>query len=168
MAAEVRLDPVIMEMTESETLPLLGAYEDYRILLLEFPHESILPGSDEMVHWLMKRKIRPMIAHPERNRSVMADIKKIIPFLNAGCLLQITSGSLTGVFGRGPQQVAKTMLERGWVNIIASDAHNRQTRPPEIELGRAEAEKIVGEEESWVLVKERPLQIAEQHFTTGL
>ena len=165
MAAEVRLDPVIMSMAESGTLPLLGNDGLFDILLLEFPHENIPLGSDKIVDWLLERHIKPMIAHPERNRSVLGDIEKITPFVKAGCLLQITSGSLTGVFGDGPMIRAKELLQRGWVSIIASDAHNRQTRPPEIEPGRAIAEEIVGESASWCMVRDKPLTIAAQQFS---
>jgi len=165
MAAEVRLDTIIMQMVETTSLPILGQYDGFDIFLLEFPHEHIPPGSEELVRWLLKRNIKPMIAHPERNRSVMSNIERITPFVKAGCLLQITSGSLTGTFGMGAADVGKELLKRDWVSIIASDAHNKQKRPPEIEPGRLIAEEIVGKEESWEMVDTRPLKIAQQHFS---
>ncbi len=164
MAAEVRLDPVIKAMVDSNTLPFLGKLDGFQLLLLEFPHGNIPTGSIEMIQWLIKQKIKPVIAHPERNRAVIRDFEKIVPFIEAGCLLQITAGSLVGVFGNEPKKSAERLLERGWVSVIASDAHNRQTRTPDIEPGRVEAAKIVGEAESWVMVKDRPLEITEEHF----
>ena len=156
VAAEIRLDLVIMQMVESKTVPYLGRDGDMDILLLEFPHETIPPGAMEMVTWLLDRKIRPMIAHPERNGSVINRFSTLEPFVKKGCLLQITSGSLTGVFGGEPRTIARKLLQKGWVSIIASDAHNKSKRKPELEAARKVAKKIAGEQEAWKLVRDRP------------
>jgi protein-tyrosine phosphatase len=163
-AAEVRIDPVIKKMVETNSVPFLGEVDGFNIILLEFPHETLPPGSIEMVEWLLKRNIRPMIAHPERNQAVIRKIGNIEPFVKTGCLLQITSGSLSGVFGNGPVKTAKKLLKNGWVNVIASDAHNKLKRKPEIEPGRKIAEKIVGEKESWAMVRERPRLYTKNKF----
>ncbi|MGH8119494.1 MAG: tyrosine-protein phosphatase [Gammaproteobacteria bacterium] len=163
LASEVRLDPVIINMVEAGTLPFLGEDGGNRLLLLEFPHTTIPSGGLELVQWLRQRGIKPIIAHPERNRAVINNVRTLEPYLKAGCLLQITSGSLSGIFGDVPRKTAIKLLKLGWVAAMASDAHNCKSRPPEIESGRAVAEQIVGEQESWALVRERPLQM-----TTGL
>lgn len=158
-AGEVRIDPEITGMIEEGRIPFLGEVGGFRILLLEFPHGSIPVGSEKFVAWLLGRKIRPMIAHPERNKDVMRDVEKIFPYVRMGCWLQVTAGSLTGVFGPHARQRAAQLLERGWVQILASDAHNLGARTPELAAGRAAAEKIVGAEESWAMVRERPSAI---------
>lgn len=164
MAAEVRLDPLILSMVATDTLPLLGELDGMNIMLLEFPHGTLPPGALETVQWLIKRNIRPVIAHPERNKSVIKDYKMIKPFVDAGCLLQITAASMQGTFGRPPKSIGKKLLKAGWVSIMASDAHNLSTRPPEMETGRRVVEKIVGEKESWAMVQDRPAQITACHF----
>ncbi|WP_198263919.1 CpsB/CapC family capsule biosynthesis tyrosine phosphatase [sulfur-oxidizing endosymbiont of Gigantopelta aegis] len=82
------------------------------------------------MNWLLKRNIKPIIVHPERNKEIQADFTKIAPFLKAGCLLQITANSVVGKFGSKSQQVAQTLLEKQWVDFIATDAHNLKHRPP--------------------------------------
>lgn len=164
MAAEVRLDPIILSMVETDTLPLLGKADGMNIMLLEFPHSTLPPGALETVKWLIKKNIQPVIAHPERNKAVIKDFKMIKPFVDAGCLLQITAASMQGTFGRPPKSIGKKLLKTGWVSIIASDAHNLSTRPPEMEAGRRIVEKIVGEKESWTMVQDRPAQITACHF----
>ena len=47
-----------------------------------------------------------------------------------GCLLQVTAGSVVGAFGQAAQDCAKLMLERRWVAVIATDAHNLLHRAP--------------------------------------
>ena len=164
MASEVRLDPVIISMVESGTVPFLGDFDGYQLLLLEFPYTGIPPGGLELAQWLVKRKIKPVIAHPERNRTVINNVKSLEPYLKAGCLLQITSGSLSGIFGAAPKKTATELLKRGWVTVMASDAHNSKARPPELESGRVVAEKIIGNKDSWTLIRKRPMQMTARHF----
>lgn len=164
MAAEVRLDPVIMDLVRNHTMPYLGEHEDHKLILLEFPHDRIPPGSLELVTWLLNNGVRPVIAHPERNGDVQQQLNKIKPFVQLGCLLQITATSLTGGFNDISRKRAVELLKKGWVSIIASDAHNLHVRKPELDPGRKIAEKYVGETESWALVRDRPAEIAAMHF----
>ncbi len=159
-AAEVRIGPEIIALAEEDTLPLLGHAEGYGLVLLEFPDSHILPGSDKLVAWLLGRNIRPVIAHPERNKEVMRNVDAIAPFVQMGCWLQLTAGSVTGVFGPRCRERSRQLLERGWVHLLASDAHDMPARMPELEPGRAAAAQIVGDAESWRLVRERPAAIA--------
>lgn len=159
-AAEVHVSPEVLTLEESGALPVLGSVDGYRILLLEMPDGHIPPGTDKLVAWLLARKIRPLIAHPERNKDVMRNVNKIGPFVEMGCWLQLTGGSVAGVFGPVCQQRSQQLLERGWVTVIASDAHNMSARKPELEPARKAAEEIVGEPESWRLVRERPARIS--------
>ena len=158
-AAEVRIGPDVLTLADTQALPTLGTVDGYGIVLLEFPDSHIPPGSAKLVASMLQRKLRPLIAHPERNKDVMHDVEKIAPFVQSGCWLQLTSGSITGAFGPRCREVSRQLLQRGWVTVLASDAHNRAARVPELEPGRRAAEKIVGESVSWMLVRDTPAQI---------
>lgn len=158
-AAEVRIGPEIIPLIESEMIPFLGSLGGYKILLLEFPHSHIPLGSEKLIVWLLSRKIRPMIAHPERNKDVLRNVDKISSFVEMGCLLQVTAGSVAGNFGPHSRKISIQLLEKGWVFALASDAHNMEHRPPELEPGRIAAEKILGLEASWMLVQGNPLAV---------
>ncbi len=163
-AAEVRIGAEILSWVGSGDIPYLGEWEGERVLLLELPHGQIPPGADKLTAWLRSNGIRPLIAHPERNKFVLRDLQAIQPFVEQGCLLQVTAGSVAGQFGEPARQRAGEMLSQGWVTVLASDAHSVEWRPPHLEAGRRAAEALVGEEESWNLVRERPWQIAESRF----
>jgi protein-tyrosine phosphatase len=160
MAGEVRVSPEILPMVEQGLIPFLGEWRGKPVMLLELPHSHVPPGSDKLVRWLLDRNIQPMIAHPERNKGVMRSLDKIQPFVELGCLFQLTAMSVAGRFGEGAERRACDLLEMGVVTIIASDAHNVNHRPPDLEPGRAAAAEIVGEAESWQLVQQRPALIA--------
>ena len=129
-AAEVRLTDQIMQQVDNNEIPFYGEVDGYNIMLLEFPHGHIIPGSDKLVAWLMKHNIRPLIAHPERNKQVMKDIELLQPFIEAGCWLQLTAGSVTGSFGEQAQKIAHQLLQDDAVAVLASDGHNARARQP--------------------------------------
>ncbi|MCG8377971.1 MAG: capsular biosynthesis protein, partial [Proteobacteria bacterium] len=124
------------------------------------------PGYEELIKWLANKGVRVMVAHPERNRSLAKDIDKVESLIKLGCLLQITGGSLTGVFSDTSRECAEELLRRGWVSVIASDAHNLHARSPELEPARQEAVKIVGEETANQMVIDVPEAISRIHFAT--
>jgi protein-tyrosine phosphatase len=165
--AEVRISPELTNLIECDQVPFLGELDARRVMLLELPHGHIPVGSDKMVEWLLMRNIVPMIAHPERNKDIMRRLDKILPFVELGCLLQVTAGSIVGQFGPRALQRANELLERGWVHVIASDAHNLCARCPDLEAGRAAAERIVGEAPSWALVHDTPLEISRGRFLSA-
>lgn len=158
-AAEVRIGPDVLMLADEGALPTLGSVDGYGIVLLEFPDSHIPPGSDKLVATMLEKKLRPLIAHPERNKDVMRDVEKIAPFVHCGCWLQLTAGSTTGVFGPRCLEVSRQLLLRGWATVLASDAHNIVAREPELEPGRRAAERIVGESASWTLVRDMPARI---------
>jgi len=159
MGAEVRLSPEILAMTASDQLPFIGSWQGKRVMLLELPHSHIPPGSDKLVAWLKSRDILPMIAHPERNKDIIRNLDKIHPFVEAGCLFQLTAMSVAGGFGDDARLRSEELLERGWVTVIASDAHNERHRPPRLSAAVEAAAEIVGEQQAMALVQDNPARI---------
>ena len=91
-SAEVRMGPEIIPMIERNEIPFLGSIDGYKVMLLEFPHSHIPIGSEKLVNWLLARKIRPMIAHPERNKEIVRNPEKASVLIRKGCMLQVTAG----------------------------------------------------------------------------
>ena len=156
IAGEVRAGPEAMELLATGELPILGSWKGMRVVLLEFPHSHLPVGSERLVAWMIRQGIRPMVAHPERNKDVIRDLERIAPLIGEGALLQVTADSVSGGFGPLAQARAVELLERGWVTVLASDAHNLEHRPPRLEPGRRAASDIVGEDEAWRLVHSNP------------
>lgn len=159
MAAEVRLSPDIVALLARNEVPFLGELEGYRILLLEFPHTQITPGADKLIGRLLRQGIRPLIAHPERNQDVLADLEKIRPFVDVGCFLQITAGALVGHFGQAPRRRALQLLEFDVFKILASDAHNLTGRRPALREGMEAAARVIGAQAAHDLVHRNPRMI---------
>jgi protein-tyrosine phosphatase len=130
IAGEVRLCAELLGLYAQDNLPFVGRWGNKNVMLLELPHNGIPPGSDKLVDWFLDRDILPMIAHPERNKAIMEDLKNVAPFINRGCLFQLTAMSITNEFGSKAFGVAQHFLKNDWATIVASDAHNTKHRPP--------------------------------------
>lgn len=136
LGAEVRLCPELFDLMSNDELLFVGNVDGYRILLLEFPHDMIPVGSDKLVTMLLRHKIRPLIAHPERNQAVMDAPDRIRPFTALGCWLQLTAASLAGRLGELSQSTAWRLIDAGWDCVVATDCHNVTSRPPHLSIGR--------------------------------
>ena len=165
-AAEVRLSDQIFQQLEEGIIPFLGESDGSKVMLLEFPHTHILPGTDKLVTWLLRNGIRPLIAHPERNREIIQDPRKLAPFIAQGCLAQLTGASLTGRFGEGARQAAAFFIREAQVDYLASDAHNTSTRPPAMADARDIITRLAGEDRAQALTIDNPRRLVAHLFET--
>ncbi|MFZ2366566.1 MAG: CpsB/CapC family capsule biosynthesis tyrosine phosphatase [Azonexus sp.] len=159
LGGEVRLSIESLDLILEGEAPFLGSVAGYRILLLEFPHQMIPVGSQQFIEKLLAMKIRPLIAHPERNKAVMAQPERIRGFVDSGCWLQVTAGSVAGRFGEHSRQVATWLVKNDLVHVLASDAHNAEHRPPVLSDGRNAIATLIGESKAWDMVRDHPAQI---------
>ena len=163
-AAEVRFDIEWMQAVTLGGIPMLGQWQGKKVLLLEFPHGAIPFAAERLTGWLIAQQIVPVIAHPDRNKGLLATPSKLKPFLEQGCLLQVTAGSVAGRFGRPVRKLVTDLLHQGVVTLMASDAHNVKYRPPVLTEGLEAAAKLIGDKEAYKLVHDNPWQIAKGHF----
>jgi protein-tyrosine phosphatase len=99
-------------------------------LLVEPPFSPSLAGIEAVIDSLLLGGHRLLLAHPERSPSLAKEPERLRPYVDAGMLCQVTSGSLTGDFGRPVQRAAREMVDHGLVHVLASDAHDAARRPP--------------------------------------
>lgn len=164
LGAEVRLTDELPALLERGAIPFIGEWQGDRVILLELPHSHVPPGTDQLVQWLGKQGIRPLIAHPERNRDVLRNLARLGPLVQAGCLFQVTAGAVAGDFGPGAETRARQLLERDLVTVLATDAHHMERRPPVMSRGRDAAAAIVGEGRAWELVVDNPRSLSARNF----
>jgi protein-tyrosine phosphatase len=159
MGAEVRVCAELPQMISQNKIPFIGVWENKKVLLLEFPHDHIPLGADKLVAWLIAREIIPLIAHPERNQAILRDPYKLMPFIHTGCLLQVTAGSVTGLFGTASQQCALRLIKQNLVTVLASDAHNLHKRQPTLRPALAYLTPLIGEQQANALVTTHPARM---------
>ncbi|MGH9702606.1 MAG: tyrosine-protein phosphatase, partial [Candidatus Acidiferrales bacterium] len=101
--------------------------KDY--LLVELADYAIPPSMEQTLHQLHLAGLRPIITHPERNPLVKANPDRLHTWVNQGCYVQVTAGSLLGRFGPSAKLSAEKWLAEDCIHFIASDAHNTNSRP---------------------------------------
>jgi protein-tyrosine phosphatase len=128
-------------------------------LLLEFPHSHLPADAVELIYMLRGKGVTPILAHPERNRSISIEPEKILTLLEAGAKAQITAGSITGEFGPDAHACAYFLLKNRLVHYIATDSHSPNFRKPILSKAVKKAKKILGKEEAGALVEANPKAI---------
>lgn len=153
IGADTHLAPDLIASIRGGRVPTLNGS---RYLLLEPPHHVAPPQFEESVFQLMAAGYVPVITHPERLSWIETHYPIFQRLVKQGAWMQLTSGSLTGRFGRRPQYWAVRMLEERIVHILATDSHHIDRRPPLLAEGREAAARRIGEEQAKYLVTTRP------------
>jgi len=159
LASEIRITPELLNWSMTNKILWLGQWQGNKVFLLEFPHNKIPVGSINLLRQLRLQGITPMIVHPERNWELIEKPEKIKPFIEIGCLVQLTAASITGNFGRPSYRVAKILLENKWVTVIATDCHNKRYRTPILHSGMKAAAKIIGQAAALDMVTRIPAML---------
>ena len=90
-----------------------------RALLVEFPRMNVPSGASAELQRLSVGGLLPVLAHPERYWG--CSVEQVDAWRKAGAIIQLDAAML---LSEGPVgRVARRMLERGMVDVIASDNH---------------------------------------------
>lgn len=130
-----------------------------RYLLLELPDTALPPALDDIIFQLQSWGLTPIITHPERHFLIQERPEKLQRLLDLNCLVQMTASSLTGGFGRRVQKIARLMVKRGYVHLLATDAHSPRHRSPILSQAVKKLSRLLGEKQAWEMVTEIPAKI---------
>lgn len=109
--------------------------DNKKYVLLELPMSDYPHHVDDLLFKLSLQNLTPVLAHPERNTVIMQKPEIVESLIQRNVLIQINSGSLTGMFGGRVRKISMGLLKKGLVHVIASDCHSYKNRP--MQLGRA-------------------------------
>ncbi len=126
-----------------------------RAVLVEFHGFFVPPGAEDALRGIVHTGLIPLLAHPERYRTMSPDLARRL--LDAGAFLQVNAGSLVGRYGNGARDAAWQLLDLGVVSVVASDYHARG--PTQLPSARARLERRLGEEPTWQLLDGNPRRI---------
>jgi len=152
---DFHLDHENLTLLKKETAPYCINQKDY--LLVEFNEFSIPPAMDQTLHELQLMGLRPVITHPERNGILRAQPERLLAWVRLGCTVQITAGSLSGVFGPGAQEDAWTWIRQGLVHFVSSDGHNTARRPVKLRFAFESIAEEFGRTVAQALVVDNPM-----------
>lgn len=136
---EIMLDAPGVDLT-APGLALAGS----RAVLVEFPLHGAPPRADRELARLRESGVVPVVAHPERYRGCTPD--DVRAWRAAGAVIQMDATMLLS--GSPVAALARTLLEEGLVDCMASDNHgDRRTlaaaRDWLVELGAEEEARLL-------------------------
>jgi protein-tyrosine phosphatase len=149
-------DTVFRRVIAGEGLPYPGG----RAVLLEFYDMDFLPGIGQRLFDLRRRRLVPVIAHPERYRCFWKSQDRLVELVAAGAAALLDTAALVGKYGKEPQKCARRLVDQGVYTAACSDAH-RPSDVGEVHEGMRYVEKRFGKEEVMRLLRIGPLQILE-------
>ena len=118
--AEVYVTPELPQLLRQGKLPTIhhGKY-----LLTEFFWNFPAEQFEETLQEIIDCGCVPLIAHPERYEAVCKNPEIVEQWLDMGCHLQVTAGSILGEYGKKVKQTSTFLLKNDFVCCVASDAH---------------------------------------------
>ena len=154
LGSELYVQPDFRFDKDMTTLAQNGRY-----FLIEFPMAMI--PSFVARHFFESLPIdkTPVIAHPERNGSILRNPQNAVELAKKGALLQVTAGSLLGGFGQQIQTVAHCLLDANAAHLVATDAHDDKSRMLKLHDAYDLVSRNWGEDRARLLFEENPLKI---------
>ena len=123
LSSEHYFDDVVFErLRDGLALPYPGEHA----VLLEFYEIDFFATTERRLFDLRRRRLLPVIAHPERYRRLWREPEQLERLVHAGSAALLDAAALVGKYGEHPQRCAETLLEQGLYHAACSDAH----RPP--------------------------------------
>ena len=111
---------------------IVGTLNNSKYMLVEMDPRKLEEEIFDIIYELRVQGIVPIIAHPERYDFIQESLTSLNYFIKEGCLFQVNAGSLLGKFGNKVEKTAFSLVNEGFCDFIASDAHSLGVRSPRI------------------------------------
>lgn len=98
-------------------------------LMVEFSDLIIFQNTSEIFQQFLDAGIVPIVTHPERNTLLQQRLGELRTWTEMGCLMQVTTQSLMGVWGSRARKFSETLMAENLVHFFASDGHDPVQRP---------------------------------------
>ena len=155
--SEIQLEPGITKRLRTSRLTTIN---NSRYVLIELPSVFLTAPIKNELYDLLINGFVPIIAHPERHAEIRKNPEFLEDLIEMGCLGQVTAESITGGFGRHLEAIAGQLVKNRLVQIVASDAHSKNWRPPVLSEAIEKIARLLGNsEEAEKMATETPQAI---------
>lgn len=163
---EIRISGDLLERYEKGELLTIGGTSSY--IFVELPSSHVPHYTKQLLYDLQLEGLTPIIVHPERNAEFIVRPNLLYDLVKNGVLTQITASSLTGHFGKKIKRFTEQLIDANQTCVIASDAHNIDTRPFLLQAAYRELENKYGLEAVYQMKENAYHIIHDEHVYVDL
>lgn len=156
LSREYHADALFEEKLENKEIIPMGAGN---VILTEFSHAHTMRQIRGTLELIRMKGYRPLIAHIERYPALYGDLDKVQRLKDNGALVQVNAGAILGRGGSKQEAWTKKLLKNRLADVIGSDAHGTDFRPPELLECANYVGKKYGEEYANRIFYSNPLKI---------
>ena len=156
--ADVRIEPDMIRKIDAGDVVTLADHRRY--VLLELPHEIYFPLG-RLLRDFDAAGLIGILSHPERNQGILGQPHVLEALVDAGCLLQVTAGSLTGTFGPQVKDFAEWLVLEGFVHFVATDGHGAKARRPLLRRAFDRVAQLAGDRAAGELCSGNPARVVD-------
>ena len=153
LGSEIYLTENIIKLLENQQASTIN---NTSYVLFEMPLNAKPLNIYDILFEMLKSKIVPILAHPERYLFIQKDPEIIFDLISKGVYMQCNFGSFIGQYGTKAEIIAKQLLMKDMVHFLGTDVHKQKTiylKMPEI---LKEIEKIAGKRKIEILTEINP------------
>lgn len=160
---EVYYTPNMLQLLQEKKVCTLN---NTRFFLMEFPMSGLVINMENTIRDVVRAGYIPVIAHPERYEFVTKDMKKLLPLIEEGALLQINVGSINGYYGSTVKNNAKKLIKYDMVHLIGTDAHDPYRIYDIGEKSFKKLSKLFDKEKLDIILNENPNHILNNEYVS--
>lgn len=142
--AEVHISADVIARVKDGHAPTLA--DNGRTVLFELSMSQYPLDLENLVFQMRLAGLQVLFAHPERIRYFGDDLARYEAVIRLGAFGQLTTGSVTGLFGEDIAEFSEELVRKRLVHVIASDGHNTRGRPPVMTSAMARLSSWVGDD----------------------
>lgn len=161
--ADYEFSPIIFSLIENKSVFTIN---NSRYLLLDIPYSLMPPNVKQHIAHITACGVVPIISHPERCLEIQESPDILYDIVKSGAIVQITASSITGKLGRKAKETAHLILRHNLAQVIATDAHGMDKRPPLLSEAVDIASGIIGKDSALAMVTTIPQSIIDDKLIT--
>ena len=121
-------DETMEELIAGKICSMAGS--DY--VLVEFHPTNPYMAIQNAISRVQAAGFIPIIAHVERYSDIVSHPARVGDLIEMGCYIQVNASSVMGGYGFGISHFTRKLLKEELVHFVASDAHDRGRRAPQL------------------------------------
>mgnify|MGYP002624491030 CR=1 FL=1 len=161
LSREYHWDGLTYEKLKARAVMPIGK----NVMLTEFSAEHSGEQMLSAAKEIRRRRYIPLIAHVERYEAT--DDEMVRALRSCGALIQINADAVLGHDGRYARRLVWKLLTDGLVDVIASDAHSTDERPPRLAECYGRIAKKLGEEPARKMMHRSPMKLIRGKYHGG-